>query len=256
MDHETKAKESTNRADKIRLYNKAYIRYQDDENLTKASEMGLILAELEKDVNPYIAALSYSNTASIMHRNNNYDPEISKKAIAIYLDEGKFFNAAREYVKIGDCVSKVSDRINAYENAVKYYNVINHSATASYCEEKICYLHINENEWDKAIIILSRLISYHYSTSLTKFKCKTLILHVLLCHLVSSIDLPLDEYWNRFPDCMDTIESRFIMDLQNACRERNVDKFNLLCKDWFSIRKDEPEIDILLTHIRQYHFPI
>lgn len=173
----------------ISFYKSAIYHYKLAKIYRKVVETYTAIAELELDseCGHYQAASNYSLAANFYLK---IDRSMSilyyKIAIELYLKDGKFSTLARTLETLGEIYkesSSISEAIDTYEKAFKYYE-IEDSPTAAYrCLLESSYMLIRIKEYQRALIHLEKVANYYASSVFPKSRYTQVYFEVIVIHM-------------------------------------------------------------------------
>lgn len=163
----------------------------------------------------YLAAGTYVKVSDNYTRANGYKAaavDLLEKSIDIYLENGKFASAAKQYEKKA-CLhvkdKNMTPAIEDYIKAHKYYCAEQSENTGYGCLYKAAQLTIENEEYTKAIKLLYQVNKYYEINELTQFKCKQLVLEIAILKLFS-VDVN---------ECKTYLSNLFNLDKHKSTRE-------------------------------------
>lgn len=176
------------------------------------------------------------------------------QAVDIYVDMGRYSNAAKYCKEIGELyeLEKNSDKAILYfEKAADYYEFQESNSLANKCKLKVAEISAQLEQYQKAIQIYEDVARQSLNNNLLKYGVRGHLLNAGICQLcrgdVVAITNALEQYENLDPTFSRTREYRFLSDLATAIDEEDVPKLTSIIKEFDSISKlDSWKVTLLL----------
>jgi alpha-soluble NSF attachment protein len=180
------------------------------------------------------------------------------KAIHMYLQNGKFIAAAKQFVNIGliyeNNIYDLEKAISAYQYAADYYVVENSTTTALPILLKMGKLNAQLEHYENAIETFDKAITTS-SNTMSKYNIPEYFFLSSLCRLCmgdfEGIEIVTTRCEALYCSLHVDPKRTFIVDLANACIEKNIDQFSYIVSEFNKTSSTDDLTVALLLRIRR-----
>lgn len=201
------------------------------------------------------AASNYVDAAT-SYRKDDQEKAISclQRAIEIYIDMGKFTQAAKHHMSIAEIYETnlvdLDKAVEHYEKAADYYRGEESNSSANKCLLKVAQYSAQQEKYEKAYQIYEEIAKSALESSLLKYSAKDYFFKAALCHMCvdnQNAQIAINKYEEMFVAFSDSREYKLLQKLIAAGEEQNADEFADAVKQYDSIsRLDNWHTTILL----------
>jgi tetratricopeptide (TPR) repeat protein len=160
------------------------------------------IGDIYSDINDKCESINYFNKAGLCYEKNKLYNKSIKCYLKLISNCDKDNIIANKYSYIGNIYYKMNNYIESikyYNKSIEYYNA---SSYKSFYEqkkikikEKISYLYIKLNEFDKSFLYLEYIIFYKLDNYFLKSSSSKYIFYALLCYILSLMN-DIDESYD------------------------------------------------------------
>lgn len=243
--------------DAAELYNKAANFYKLSKNMDKAGEVYLKAGNnFAQTQQKHDAASAYQNAAQAYIKSNpDGAVDAMKRAVDLYLDEGRFNMAAKAQKEIAEMFEKeqkLEQAMDSFTKAADYYESENSPSNAQSCRLKVAHFAASLGQFDKATEIFETCASAAADNKLLKFSVREYLLKASFCllaagDLVGAKRAATEKYPSLCFEWSGSKESKFVEELVAAIEAYDQDAFTAAVQDFDSTnRLDQWKTNILL----------
>lgn len=190
-----------------------------------------------------------------------------RKAIGIYLDNGRILQAAKtaketaeifEEDDLGDNTENIKLAVESYEQAAEFFTMENQKSQGNQCMAKVAELlsaAMDPPDFIRAANIYDGLGKNCLESNLLKFNAKGYFLQSLLCFLASGDSIGASQALNRY-DAIDytfgeSREGKFAASLLSCVENLDPEGFATACMEYDRITKLDPWKTSILVKIKR-----
>jgi len=241
------------------LYSKAANFFKLAKNLDAAGDAYAKAAECYlKYGYKHDAATALVNAANCLTKTNVEAAATNmKKAVELYLDDGRFSMAAKAQKDIAEMFEqdgKVDKAIESLLAAADLYENDKSQSNAQTCLLKVAHYSATFDHFDKAIEIFEKCAEQSMENKLLRFSVREYLLKASFCHLASGdivgTKKALDKFNSLAYDWPGSREAKFIEELVNACENYDQDAFTAATQSFDSISRLDPWKTAILLKVK------
>eukprot|EP00696_Hemimastix_kukwesjijk_P006781 gnl/Hemi2/18607_TR6156_c0_g1_i1.p1 gnl/Hemi2/18607_TR6156_c0_g1~~gnl/Hemi2/18607_TR6156_c0_g1_i1.p1 ORF type:complete len:288 (+),score=103.19 gnl/Hemi2/18607_TR6156_c0_g1_i1:58-921(+) len=200
-------------------------------------------------------AQDYINAAQCFKKANSSEMvNCYRFAIEIYLDMGRFSNAARYEKELAEHFEEslmFDDAIRHYSNAADHYNNSESSGTANQCKLKVAAFAAQKEDYDRAVQLYEQVAAESLPNPLLKWQARDHWLRAGICLLAKGELVGAKEAMAKYKE-MDTgfgtyREGQLLQDIIDAVQDNNLDGFQNKLREYDQITQlDQWKITMLV----------
>lgn len=180
--------------------------------------------------------------ASAMYKKTNVreSAECLLQSVSYFAGLGKFTMAAKQAFSAGELyensLSDLANAVKSYEQTVEYYDMEDSGSSKNKALVKIATISASLENWEKAYTMFEDVAKVMTENALLKWSAKEYFLKAGLCRLASGdaigAKIHAEEYQVIYAGMRDTRESKLLLNLSDACEEKDVEKYTELITEY------------------------
>jgi alpha-soluble NSF attachment protein len=239
---------------------KATSLYKVAKKYAKAGETFRKLANVRVKLdNKFEAATAYNDAANAFKNVSIPDAiKCLQDSSALYVDIGKFSNAARAQKEMGEHYESEGDKenaIKAFETAASYHGGEGAASHENACRLKAAHLYALLEKYPQAIEIFETVGMACAENTLAKYTAKEHFFKAGLCHFcvgdTSVIERALQKYCDWDPSFSTQRENKLLVAILEAFKSLEVDEFTAAVAEFDSISKLDSWKTTILLRIKE-----